>query len=176
MGCFAPTSVDPREARARVRILRAVASADGEIVSAERLALHVLAGEEAAEAQSSVDLDAEVERIRSEEARRATFEAAFAMASVDGECNADERRVLDRIQTAFDAAGERDLLRVEDEWRDRLRSSIAELADADKNFLRRIGAYNGELSPELYLALVDGLRARRALILREILAPLIVAS
>lgn len=161
------------EARARVRILRAVASADGEIVGTERLAIGVLAGEQAAEAKSSLDLEAEIERVRSEDARRTTFAAAVAIANVDGECNGDEHVVLDRIRAAFHTVEPQELALAEAEWRARLRLSRAELADADAEFLRRIASFNGALSMEIYAALVEGLRARRARILRGTLAPLI---
>lgn len=161
------------EARARVRILHAVAFADGEIVGAERLAIGVLAGEEAHEARSSLDLEAEIERVRSEDARRRTFAAAVAIASVDGECNGDEHVVLARIRAAFNALGPKELAADEAEWRARVRISRSELADADAAFLRRIASYNGALSMDGYAALVGELRARRARILRETLAPLV---
>lgn len=161
------------EARARVRILHAVASADGRIVGTERLAIGVLAGEEAAEAKSSFDLEAEIERIGTEDARQTTYAAAVAIASVDGECNADEDVVLERIRTAFHAVGQQELARDEAEWRARLRPSRAELADAEVEFLHRIASFNGALSTETYASLVDELRARRARILRGTLAPLI---
>jgi tellurite resistance protein len=165
------------EAEARLRVLCAVASADGEVDGTERQALALLGSGDAGRPDGVVDVDREARRIGSLEARRATFEAAVAIASVDGQCTTDEHQLLERLRAALDLPDSFDLAVAEGEWGERLRPHRAELADADADFLRQIAAQVrlGALKTAEYTALVGGLRTRRDAILREALAPVLTA-
>ncbi|WP_394847696.1 TerB family tellurite resistance protein [Pendulispora brunnea] len=97
------------EGLAGLRILVAVAKADGRLLAEERTAL-----EEALEGVSlpdgvtletlleeETDVEAQIQRIVSPEARRQTYDAAVAIALVDGERVSQENAILDRMKAAF---------------------------------------------------------------------------
>jgi uncharacterized protein (DUF697 family)/tellurite resistance protein len=101
-----------------IKVLVALAQADGTIHAHERAAIEnaidgsdLPAGETvAALLESSIDLDAELARITTEDAKRRTFEAASAIVFVDGETTDDERTLLARIAKAlgFDTGEDKD--------------------------------------------------------------------
>ena len=97
------------EGLAGLRILVAVAKADGKLLDEERNALEealeevhlpegitldTLLGEEA-------DVEAQIQRVLSPEARRETYQAAVSISMVDGECDPAEKQILDRLAIAF---------------------------------------------------------------------------
>ncbi|NUP11166.1 MAG: hypothetical protein HOW73_34405 [Polyangiaceae bacterium] len=103
--------METREALAAIRIVGAVAQADGKIEAAEADALrraladwqpklpdgtdiHRLLAE-------PVDLDQELANVTSAIGRRAVFETAIAMSLADGSANAAENKVLSRIRESF---------------------------------------------------------------------------
>jgi tellurite resistance protein len=161
------------EAEACLRILRTVATTDGQVDATEREALAVLGERGDLLPERDVDVDREARRLRSAEARRVTFEAAVALASIDGRVSPEEHRLLERLRQALDLSDSFDLAVAEGEWRERLRAHRQELAEADADFLHRIAAETRQapLDRNLYVALVTDLRARKQSILREALPP-----
>ncbi len=164
------------EADACLRILAAIARADGSISADEARALAHFGGAEgdkaAADAQSSrVDITREAKRIRSAEARRATFEAAIAMAEVDSRCTREEHAVLVELRNALELDDVVDVLVAEREWAQQMTEPLRALADADRGFLLAVARERdaGELSNERYVAMVDDLRREHARVLADVL-------
>jgi uncharacterized protein (DUF697 family)/uncharacterized tellurite resistance protein B-like protein len=101
--------ITEREALASLRLLVAVARADGTIHPDERrslsAAIESLMLPEALRSPTlldePVDLDAEVGELASEEARRQAFRSAFFMAYADGACSAEESALLERLASAL---------------------------------------------------------------------------
>lgn len=97
-----------------LKILVAVAKADGVIHDNERLAiesaLETLDLPEKATADSllamDIDLDAELAAVKSSAVKRQTFDSACALAYVDGEASEVERAMLEKIRSAFSITGE----------------------------------------------------------------------
>lgn len=97
------------EGLAALRILIAVAKADGKLLDEERNALeHALEGAElpsgiALESllADELDLEAQIQRITSEEGRLETYQAAVGLAYLDGECAPAEAEILERLKFAF---------------------------------------------------------------------------
>lgn len=164
--------MDRTEARACVKLLLAVARADGVLTSDEAriLALYDPDGDTDLSAVA-IDVEREAACIRSPEARAITFDAAVTLADIDGTCTPSEHEVLERMRRALgitDAAG---LARAERESAERLVASRAELAQADAEFLKSLTRARSEsgLSDETYRGLVDDLRRKHDAILREAL-------
>ncbi len=94
-----------QEVFAGIKVLVAMAGADGVIHASERRAIaNVLDGEELPDGHtlpgllgSPIDLELELSRIVSAEARRGTYAAACAMVYVDGEVSDVERALLVRV-------------------------------------------------------------------------------
>lgn len=101
---------------AGIKVLVALAQADGTIHENERVAIeNAIDGNDLPDGdtvsellESAIDLDAELARITSEAAKRRTFDAATAIVFVDGETTDDERALLARIARSlgFDADDE----------------------------------------------------------------------
>lgn len=165
--------MDPREADACLRILCAVAAVDGHVESVENRVLDLFSATEGGHpTHEDIDVDREARRIRSEAARRATFEAAVALANVDGQCSSEEYALLEHLQRALELETSLDIEVLEDKWSDRLRPRRAELEEADVDFLHHIERARNEeggLTPDRYTALVAELRARRDVILHDAL-------
>ncbi|MDB5216022.1 MAG: GTPase protein [Myxococcaceae bacterium] len=96
-----------------IKVLVALAQADGTIHDGERIAIeNALDGAELPEGQTvatlleaTIDLTVELARITSEEARKRTYMAACALVYVDGEVSPDEQRMLARVSAAFGLSG-----------------------------------------------------------------------
>jgi uncharacterized protein (DUF697 family) len=100
------------EVLAGIKVLVGIAKADGQLHDNERIAIQnaldgadlgadvtvesLLAGD--------IDLDGEMEKVRSNDAQRTTFEAACALVYVDGEAAEAERVILDKLRTAWEVA------------------------------------------------------------------------
>jgi len=99
-----------------IKVLVALAQADGKIHESERAAIvNAIDGTDLPDGvtvdallELQVDLDAELARITSEEAKQRTFDAASAIVFVDGETTDDERTLLARVAKSlgFDVDGE----------------------------------------------------------------------
>jgi uncharacterized protein (DUF697 family)/uncharacterized tellurite resistance protein B-like protein len=98
-------SITETEALASLRILVAVAHADGTVHSDERRSL--AAALEALELPrgltvdallaEEVDIDAQLAELSGEEAREQIYRSAYFMAHADGACSSEEQKLLDRI-------------------------------------------------------------------------------
>ena len=98
-------SMTEQEAVASLKILVAVAQADGQIHDEERnsivAALEGITLPEGATADtliaSKIDVNAELAKLTSPDARAEIWKSAFAMANADGSCSPEEQKVLDDI-------------------------------------------------------------------------------
>ena len=98
-------SMTENEAVASLKILVAVAQADGQIHDEERksiaAALENITLPEGATADtliaSTIDVDAELAKLTSPAARAEIWKSAFAMANADGSCSPEEQKLLDSI-------------------------------------------------------------------------------
>ncbi len=107
-------SVTEKETLAGLKVLVCVAKADGVLAPEERAVLEdalkgaKLAGGVTTQSllDGTYDFDALLAEIASQEARDATFSAAFAMAYADRRCDAAEQALLDKIEKAFVVAKE----------------------------------------------------------------------
>lgn len=164
------------EVDACLRILAAIASADGSMSSDESRALALLAGsrsERRAElAQGTrVDLHREARRIEDLEARRATFEAALAIAQIDAVCTAEEHAMLVELRNALQLDDVVDVRAAEATWGRQMAEPRRALAEADRAFLHAIARERdrGALSGEKYAAMVEDLRREHARVLADVL-------
>lgn len=159
------------EAEACLRILLAVARADGDIADDEARALEVLAGYhgDPDAAPAAIDLERECRRLRTAELRRTTFDAAVALAAVDGRTTPEEHALLERLRTALEVPTVPELAKAEGAWREQLREPLRKIADAEVGFLHSLASERDKLSDEAYLALVEDLRSTRTKILADAL-------
>ena len=96
-------SITNEEALASLRILVAIANADGTIHEDERRSLVAAAStlelgvnvEDILE--ETIDVDAQLAVLVSDEAKKQCFRSAYFMAHADGKCTAEESALLDRI-------------------------------------------------------------------------------
>lgn len=99
--------MDSKEALASLQLLVAVAKANGVIADEERdaikdaLADSKLPGEYTVDSLLAEDLqlDTILSVLQSEEAKHQSFSAAYLLAHADGDCDPDEKAVLDKLQT-----------------------------------------------------------------------------
>jgi uncharacterized tellurite resistance protein B-like protein len=163
----------PNETEACLRILFAVAVADGDVSADEERALAILAGYDGSPESlpGVLDIAAEAARITSLEARRATLDAAVAIAEVDGRCTREEHAVLERLRNALGVDETVPLEAVEGAWHEQLLEPRERLAAAEVKFLHTLAAKRDAMSTADYAALVEDLRAERARILREAIGP-----
>jgi tellurite resistance protein len=159
------------EADACMRILVAVARADGNVAADEERALAALVGASQRDAPGEIDVSAEARHLRTPEARRATFEAAVALASVDGRCSPEEHALLGRLEEALEIDSGPDLRVAEAAWLERVKQPLAELAAAEVTFLRTLSSRRSEMSDQEYLRLASELQRVRASTLAAALAP-----
>jgi uncharacterized protein (DUF697 family) len=102
------------EATAGLRILVAIAKADGKIDPGEKAALAEALAEAPLGAGTTVDellaesapFDDALSAVRNKPARDDVFKAAYAMANADGSCAPEEQLLLDRIRVAWDIPAE----------------------------------------------------------------------
>ncbi|MCA9583757.1 MAG: hypothetical protein KC657_00190 [Myxococcales bacterium] len=164
------------DTEACLRILLAVALADGTVTSDEERALGILAGVHdlpKADASLIVDIPKEAARISSPEARRATYDAAIAMSEIDGHCTAEEHALLVTIGKALGFDDPPGLTVREHAWHEDLDEPRARLASVESKFLHEM-ARADTMSNAAYAARVEELRAEREAILREALGAAIV--
>jgi tellurite resistance protein len=159
--------MDKRETQAALRILVAVARADGRVSPEEASAFEIEGGGAGAFVSlGDVDVEAEARRIATPDGRRATMDAAVAMATVDGHCSDDERALLKRIGRAF---GIENVDPAISKWLDTLGPARDELETVERDFLHALAKSNDGVSDALYQSLVSEMRARRTEILSRAL-------
>ncbi len=163
--------MDPSESEASFRILVAVARADGHIAADEERALAILARlDSARDMDGQVDVAKEAARIRSPDLRRATFDAALALASVDGQCTQEEHALLIQLRVALDITDCPSVAVAEAAWLEKMRAPLAELSDLEVRFLRAVALEGEDMTDRQYATLVSEFSRKRAEVLRDGLA------
>lgn len=100
------------QALAGLKVMIAVARADGSLADAEKTQLEDALRELAPMADltkllaEDIDLDAELKKIVDPEVRRATYRAALLLSVADGEAHAEESKVLNKVRDAYGLADE----------------------------------------------------------------------
>lgn len=98
------------EVLAGVRVLVAIAQADGKIHADERLALEIALDSldlpVSSVLQEKIDLDAELAHITTAEGKKRCYDAACAFVFVDGHISPEERELLAHIAEKLDVADE----------------------------------------------------------------------
>jgi tellurite resistance protein len=165
----------PAEQQASLRILLAVAQADGRVDFDERRLIEGVTAQLSASASAprrgDIDPSLELSKIVSDGARALTYRAALAVANIDGKCSAEERAILKRLHDAF---GMKDELSVaEADSMDEVRRSLREVGVATDEFMRAIGRAerDGNLTPQRYEQLVDELEQRKRAVLGRLVEP-----
>ena len=162
--------MDRFEAEASFRILVAIARADGHVAVDEERALAILARfDSAKDLGAQIDLAREAARIRSPDVRRSTFDAALAMASIDGKCTPEEHALLTQLRTALAITDCPDLAVAESEWLDKMKTPVADLSGLEVEFLRAIAQKREGMTDGEYGALVSDFSNRRTSVLRDAL-------
>jgi len=161
----------PSEAEASMRILHVVAEADSTPpVDGDRI-LGAVAEKTGAmtTAEGPIDLDRELKRLASEDAKRLTMRAALAIAAIDGKCTADEHRLLVKLDAAL--GGGLNLAKAEADWIARMAETRKAVAAVTDGFLHEVGRASAiaELSPQRYEALLaDFEKKKRELMTKAI--------
>jgi tellurite resistance protein len=158
----------PGEAGASLRVLVAVAKADGKIDSDERRLLSLM-GAAASIEHETIDVEAELAKLESTSAKHLTLRAAVTVADVDGHCSPAEHALLEKIHRALGAGDELPLEAIEEEEIDVIRPVRGELERATANFLHEITARGEKLTQSAYEALVADLDKKKKAILGKAL-------
>lgn len=110
---LARMAISETEAVAGLRILVAMAKADGKIHDDERKSLAGAIGNlqvEGVTVESVLDadilLEAELVKLESDEAREQIYRSAFFLAHADGACSPEERALLEKVAEATAASSE----------------------------------------------------------------------
>lgn len=136
-------AISDKEAVASLRVLVAVAKADGKLHDEERFSLeNALAGVKLPAGASlknlldeEVNLDVQLKEISSSEGQEAIYTSAYAMAYADGECDSAEKKILDHIKTTYKLPEDKTSIvgRLFSEAKDTmLPSNIAQISDPAK--------------------------------------------
>jgi len=165
--------IDAVEARAVLRVLHAVASADGRVDEEERRTLNVVGEQAGMEPgrEQVVDVDAELRHIVSPVAQTLTVRAALAIAAVDGRCAPEEHALIARIHAAFGKKpGTEALIAAEEKWLSRMGSARAAIARATDDFLHAL-ARQGAGDAGAYEQLLSELERRKRAAFAEVMKP-----
>jgi tellurite resistance protein len=156
------------EKEASLRVLLAVARADGVVDPEERRTLGVVAAQVGIPDPSDgpIDLEAELARLVSPEARERVVSAAHAMANVDGRCSPQEHAVLQRIHAVLGGDGTPDLPVAQREWASRMGTARQGIDRATAEFLRAVASL-GDASNVAYRQLVEELDEKKRGALRK---------
>lgn len=162
--------MNQREMKAALRLLYAVASADGTLTNEERRALAVAADDLSEELlEGPVDIETETSNISSATAKLATLEAAIALAVIDGRCTPEEHEVLEQMRVAFALEIPMPIAEREETWEARTRDARAALRASEVDFLHTLSKKRGSLTPLEYQALVAELQRAQLETLHEVL-------
>lgn len=154
------------EARASLRVLLAVAQADGKVGVDERQLLAHFASAPTPSVKERVDLDAELAKLESPDARRLTLRAAVSLADLDGRCTPEELEILVRIHAAMGDGGELTLKAVAQGQAAQTARLRAGLEQATASFLHKVASHGEKLGQREYEELVRGLDAARRELIR----------
>lgn len=165
--------MDRNETQAALRLLLAVARADGTVSQDEERALEVASEKlgETVPAEGSIDLGTEAARLASREAKIATFEAAVALATVDGRCAPEEHALLERLRAALGLDLPLPVVEREARWVERMREPRERMASAEIEFLHAMARKAEGVSSDEYRAMIDELHRARAAALHDALDP-----
>jgi tellurite resistance protein len=154
--------MDRVEKEATVRVLLTVARADGVVDDDERRTLGVVAAAIGVPGpvDRTVDLEAELVRVRSPEARELLVTAAHAMANIDGRCTPEEYAILARIHEVVWYDGMPDIEAAEREWATRMSDVRDIMSRATAQFLHAVAAL-GDAPSVSYEALVQELDGKK---------------
>lgn len=151
----------PIELDASLRVLLAVAAADGHVDPDERRLLAAaatrLGSALAIRSVSAKELDGALAALASADAKDVTFRAAVALANVDGKCTADEHALLEKIRDALAPDASIPLERCEHDWAKRMRAARARIDHVEGGFLDRLAKERGDLTSLAYQKLVGDL-------------------
>jgi tellurite resistance protein len=161
--------MSPEELRSSLRVLLAIAQADGDVDADERLLLAGVAEQLDAPLGSDehVDIDAELATLASEDAKAITFRAAVAMASVDGQCSPAEHALLRKVRDALAPDDELPLETVETQWKARMRKTRTQLDRESDAFLDQVAANKSALTKEAYEKMVVELDRKKTALLKD---------
>ncbi len=102
-------TINQQEILASIKLLVCMAKADGKLLEEERQGLiESLASLSLPEGvtidsllSEDINLEEIIPQITSQTARESTYQAAYLMAHIDGNCSEEEQQILDRLATAF---------------------------------------------------------------------------
>jgi len=159
------------EREAILRLLRGFAGADGRIRSDQERVLEAASGKLGVAGPTygdAIDISLEATYVTSPKAKVAAFEAAVAIAMVDGACSDDEGAMLEKIHALLEVDIPVSVAERAERWFKRLREARKRMADAEVDFLHRMTAGIGAGE---YRALVADLHRARVAALRDELDP-----
>lgn len=110
--------INLEEATASLRVLVYLAKSDGELTAEDKRVLHdALSGtlHPSAKtleylAEEKIDLDRELSKIKSNVARERTYNAAYCLAHMDGECSAVKSRLLEHVREGLKITSDKSTL------------------------------------------------------------------
>lgn len=166
--------MDPKETRASLRVLLAVALADGELDLEEKRLLDVVAQHQYEDDEpppsrfdDARELARNLAQITTPEVRHLTWKGALAVALVNGACSKAEHALLERIHAALEPDEPiPEITLAERKYGERMAIVEQHIAEATKDFLHQVkSGPNGErLSQRQYDALATALvRKKREL-------------
>lgn len=164
------------ECAASLRVLVAMARADGHIHERERdvlefLAKHALGADVSHVGDDSVDIEAECARIESDKMKRLTYSAAMIIADVDEERSPEETELLARIHTALGLHGQPEGPFVSVAHRARMAQITKRLTEANAEFFRAVAKHSkedGALDTNEYVRLLGELEAKKQALMESI--------
>lgn len=157
------------ETHAILRLLYAVALVDGDINQEEERVMTVAreALRDDLNVIDKVDIEAEAKQLKTQETKVATFEAAVALATVDGRCSPEEHALLERLRVALGLDLPLPVVDRETRWTERMAETRAAMRSAERDFLHELSAKKDALSQDEYRALVDSLHRAQVSALHE---------
>lgn len=161
------------ECMASLRVLLAVARADGQIHPREHDAIDVLAkttfGVAAPAHDDELDVEAECARILSDKAKRLTLSAAMVIADIDEERSPEETALLTRIHKALGLSGEAEGPLLKAAHRARMGLLTMKLSEAQAEFFRELTqlSKSGSMDAKAYEKLLDQLDRKKIALLES---------
>jgi tellurite resistance protein len=163
------------ECAASLRVLVAMARADGRIHERERdvldfLAKHALGMDVGEVGADAIDIEAECARIESDKMKRLTYSAAMIIADVDEERSPEETKLLGRIHAALGLHGVPEGPFVSVAHRARMAQITKRLTEANAEFFRAVAksSQDGALDPNDYMRLLADLEAKKTALMESI--------
>jgi hypothetical protein len=162
------------ECKASLRVLLAIARADGQVHEREKDVLDFLAHHAFSTdtPRLSMDLDVEVDcaRIRSEKLKRLTFSAALVIADIDEVRTEQETALLARIHKGLGLPGEPESGFVKAAHRARMAQVTLKLTEANTEFFRAVAKQSegGTLEQARYEELLERLADKKNALLKSV--------